>query len=107
VYAYAGISVLHWSDVRQQFNRGGSCGNAISDPLLFLLNWVGPLAGLCLVTLTLRGIRCRRRPLLPIMLLPLFVGTTAALLWEVTWLREFGFPDLIECIRWLHWLRWL
>jgi len=109
VYAYAGLSVLHWSGVRQQLNYKGGlwCGNVISDPLLILLNWVGPLAALCLVALTLRAIECRRRPLLPIMLVPLFVGTTAALLWEVAWLRdEYGFPDLMNSIRWLQWLRW-
>jgi hypothetical protein len=108
VYSYLGLSVAHWWSVVHYLHasRGGGlqCGNGLSDPLLFLMNKVGPLAAVCVAVLLHRRNQGRRRPLLPTMVLPSFLGTTVTLVLEAEWLlRDHGVP-LSRTVWWFPWL---
>lgn len=104
VYLFVGLAAAHWSDLggilRQPFL---GCGNVITDPLLFLVNWLGPLCLGCVVALGWNRQRRGIRPVLPIAVLPLFLGTVAGLAIEVWLLREYGI-NLSRCVWWLPWL---
>jgi hypothetical protein len=54
-------------------------------------------------TWLLRRIQARRRPLLPITILPLFLGTSVTLVLETGWLRDYGI-DLTHSVWWLPWM---
>lgn len=91
VYLFAGLAVAHWYHVGRVLSQPPlGCGNVITDPLLQLVNWFGPL---CLGSIVSLGWGRRRRgirPVLPIAVLPLFLGTGAGLAVEAVWLRDFG-----------------
>ena len=106
VYVYLGLSVAHWCHVHQlmhDHSRRGYCGNIVSDPLSMLTNYQAPIVAGCLATLFLKRRKAGHRPFLPPMVLPVFLGTLAALLFETHWLfREFGLPH--TPIWWFPWL---
>jgi hypothetical protein len=78
------------------------CGNSITDPLSILMNKLIPLAAVCMTTLLWQRIAARRRPLLPIALLPLFFGTSVTLILETFWLnRELELPT--NSVWWFPW----
>jgi hypothetical protein len=106
VYCYLGLSVAHWWSVAHYLHGPTGrlwCGNVISDPLLCLVNKLGPLAAVCVAVLLWRRIKSRRWPLLPILVIPVFLGTSAALAFEVVWLRDYGF-GLSHAVWWFPWL---
>jgi hypothetical protein len=106
VYGYALFAALHWASVARVVNdRSGRlwCGNAITDPFLFLVNNLMPIVLLCMAALIGRRTQARRRPLLPITILPLFLGTTLTLILEFFWLRDSGL-DLARCVWWIRWM---
>ncbi len=91
-YLYAGLAAAHWASVAKLLNYpfdDGWCGNVISDPLGILMNDVAPIVAACVGALVWNRIRERRRPLLPVMILPLFLGTTITLVLEAYWLRDY------------------
>ncbi len=106
VYLYFGLSVAHWWSLHQLMHdqsRRGYCGNIISDPLSLLTNYLATIVAVCVATLFLKRRQARRRPFLPPLVLPVFVGTIAALLYEAHWLlHEFGLPH--TPIWWFPWL---
>jgi hypothetical protein len=105
VKAYFGLAVVHWWSVALVMDTPPAwCGNVITDPLMLLLNKVGPVAGLCVGILLWRGVKRRRRPGLPLWIPPVFFGTLAALINEVIWLLDYGL-DLSRSIWWLPGLR--
>jgi hypothetical protein len=82
------------------------CGNVISDPYLFLMNVVTPMAAVFGVCLVWERMRTRRWSLLAGFCLSLFVVTTAALIYESWWLEDyFGF-SLLRCVWWIGIGRW-
>jgi hypothetical protein len=106
VYCFALLAALHWAGVAHLVNdRSGRlwCGNVLTDPFLLLMNKVMPFALLCMAALIRRRIKARRRPLLPITILPLFLGTTLTLIFEMFWFRDSGL-DLVQCVWWLMWM---
>jgi hypothetical protein len=104
VYLFSGLAVGHWYHVGQVFRQPPVwCGNVITDPLLLLMNWFAPLCLMCVIALW-RSRRGRRvRPVLPIAVLPLFLGTLAGLAVEAVWLRDYGI-NLSHCVWWFPWL---
>ena len=96
VYLYTGLAALHWASVAELLNRppeGFFCGNVIIEPLEILMNKVAPIVAACVGALLWKRIRERRRPLLPVVILPLFLGTSVTLKLEVYWLRAwFNMP---------------
>ena len=106
VYLYFSLSVAHWCHVHQLLHHpphGLWCGNIVTDPFLFLTNKLTPSVAICVATLLLRQIKARRQPLLPLLVLPVFCGTTAALLYEAYWLLDYGFP-FHHTVWWFPWL---
>lgn len=107
VYSYFGASVAFWCLLHRLIhNPPGDlwCGNVVTDPLLFLVNWMAPMVAVFMTIFVLGRIEAGRRPLLPLVVLPLFFGTTATLLYETWWLAgDFGFP-LHRTIWWFPWL---
>jgi hypothetical protein len=94
VYVYTGLAAAHCASVAELLNRppeGLWCGNVIIDPLGILMNNFAPIAAACVGALIWKRIRERRRPLLPVMILPLFLGTSVTLILEVYWLRAWFF----------------
>jgi hypothetical protein len=106
VYLFAFLAVWHWASFAQltsDRSRRVYCGNIISDPLSFLMNKMMPLAAVSVGTLIWRRVQARRRPLLPITILPLFLGTSLTLILETIWLnREFGLPT--STVWWCPWM---
>jgi hypothetical protein len=106
VSSYFGLAVVHWWSVARLLHDppGGLwCGNVITDPWCFLMNKLGPLAAVC-VAIRLSGrIQGRRRPLLPIWVVPLLLGTTAGLVLEAWLLSDYGLP-LSHTVWWFPWL---
>jgi hypothetical protein len=102
LYVFFGLSVVHWCHLGSSIRDPTPmmCGNVITDPLLFLINWAGPYSALCAAALFGGRVRLRRRPFLPFMVPPLLLGTAAALGLEVAWLREYGI-DLSGTVWWL------
>jgi len=106
VYFYTYLAAFHWASVARLLNGppGGLwCGNVITDPLLFLMKTVAPTVAGCVGALLWRRIQARRRPLLPITILPLFIGTSVTLVLETFWLRDYGI-DLTHSVWWLPWM---
>src|SRR4051812_24453939 len=104
VYLFAGLAVAHWYHVNRVFHRPGLwCGNVVSDPLLLLVNWLGPVCLGCVVALGWGRQRRGVRPVLPIAVPPLFLGTWAGLAVEAVWLRDYGI-NLSHCVWWFPWL---
>lgn len=104
VYLFAGLAVAHWHHVGRVLRQPRvSCGNVITDPLVLLVNWLGPLCLGCVVALGWGRRQCGIRPVLPIAVLPLFLGTWAGLAVEAVWLRDYGI-NLSHCIWWFPWL---
>jgi hypothetical protein len=104
VNVFVGLAVAHWVSVDRMLRTPGLwCGNVISDPLLLLLNSVGPVVGVCVALLVWRRITQKRRPFLPLTTLPVYLGTMSALAYELIWLSDYGFP-LSHAVRWLPWL---
>jgi hypothetical protein len=105
LYALAFLAVLHWASVGQVMNGSLGplwCGDFITVPLSILMNQLIPLAALCMAALLWQRIAARRRPLLPIAMLPLFLGTSATLILETFWLnREFELPT--HPVWWFPW----
>jgi uncharacterized membrane protein YeaQ/YmgE (transglycosylase-associated protein family) len=92
VYLYTGLAALHWASVAELLNRppeGFFCGNVIIDPLGILMNNFAPIVAACVGALVWKRVRERRRPLLPVMILPTFLGTTITLVLEAYWLRDY------------------
>jgi hypothetical protein len=106
VYLYTGLAAIHWASVAELLNHppeGLWCGNVISDPLAILLIWIAPMVAACVGVLVWKRMRDRRRPLLPVMILPLFLGTSITLVLEMYWLRdEFNMP--LNSVWWLPWM---
>ena len=91
-YVYTLLAALHWASVAALLNHppeGFWCGNVISDPLGILMNKVAPIVAACVGALLWKRIHERRRPLLPVMILPLFLGTSITLVLETYWLRDY------------------
>ena len=108
VSLYFGLSVAHWWHLHQLLHhppRGLWCGNVISDPYFLLMNNLVPIVAVCVGISVLRRIKARRRPLLPLMVLPMFLGTTVALMIEGQWLldRYWGLP-IHHNVWWFPWL---
>jgi hypothetical protein len=104
VYLYTGLAAAHWASVATLLNHppddGFWCGNVISDPLWLLMDKVAPIVAACVGALVWKRVRERRRPLLPVMILPLFVGTSITLVLEAYWLRDqFNLP--LNSVWWL------
>lgn len=104
IYAYLGLAVAHWNSVARLLHDRSTrlwCGNVITDPHYLLMNRMAPFLIVCIITLLVRRIPGRRRPYLPLLALPLFLGTTAGLLSEAYYLRDYGL--------WFHvwWFPWL
>lgn len=104
VYPYFSLSVAHWWHVHHLLHDPQDdlwCGNVTTDPYALLTNYLAPYVAVCVVTLVLGRLKARRRPLLPLLVLPIFFGTTSALLYEAYWLRDTGlsFP-----VWWFPWL---
>ncbi len=92
VYLYTGLAAAHWASVAELLNRppeGFWCGNVISDPLGILMNKAAPIVAACVGALLWKRTRERRRPLLPVLILPLFLGTSITLVLEAYWLRDY------------------
>jgi hypothetical protein len=92
VYVYTSLAALHWASVAALLNHppeGLWCGNVISDPLGILMNQVAPIVAACLGALLWKRTRQRRQPMLPVMILPFFLGTSITLVLEVYWLRDY------------------
>jgi hypothetical protein len=105
VYLYFGLSAAHWWHVLQLLHYPQPdlwCGNVVTDPYSLLTNYFAPVVAVCVATRVLRRIQARRRPLLPVLVLPVFFGTTAALLYEAYWLRDYGVPH--PTVWWFPWL---
>jgi hypothetical protein len=106
VYLFAFFAVWHWASFAQLTNDRSHrvyCGNIISDPLSFLMNKMMPLAAVSVGTLIWCRFQARRRPLLPITILPLFLGTSLTLILETIWLhRELGLPT--SSVWWCPWM---
>jgi hypothetical protein len=103
VYFYAYLAAFHWASVARILNGPPDrlwCGNVILDPLYFLLKTAAPTVAGCVAVLVWRRIQARRRPLLPITILPVFIGTTMTLVLETFWLRDYGI-NLTHSIWWL------
>jgi hypothetical protein len=104
VYVFHALSLAHWCHLAHFMrNPPLGCGNVITDPLLILVNWIGPYTALCVAALLVGRMRRRCRPRLPLLVLPLFLGTWAALAAEVVWLRDYGIY-LAGSVWWLPWL---
>lgn len=104
VYLFSGLAVAHWYHVARVFRQPPlGCGNVITDPLLLLVNWYGPLCLGCVVTLAWGRRRLGVRPVLPFAVVPLFLGTWAGLAVEIVWLRDYG-VNVSRCVWWLPWL---
>jgi hypothetical protein len=103
VYVFFALSVAHWYQVSRVLGQRPGCGNVITDPLLFLTNVVGPLAVFCAACLLVGRVKGRRRPLLPIFVAPLLLGTSAALGLEIWCLRDYGI-NLSSAIWYVRWL---
>jgi hypothetical protein len=106
VAAYFGLSVAHWWSVARLLHDSTHvpwCGNLITDPWLFLMNKVGPLATVCVATRLCWRIRSRRGPLLPIWVVPFLLGTTLGLVLEAWLLRDYGL-HLSRTVWWFPWL---
>jgi hypothetical protein len=103
-YLFAGLAIGHWYHVAQIFRQPRLwCGNVVTDPLLFLVNWFAPLCLMCVIALWWGRRRHRVRPVLPIAVLPLFLGTLAGIGIEAVWLRDYGI-NLSHCVWWFPWL---
>ena len=64
------------------------------------MNNVAPIVAACVGALVWKRVRERRRPLLPVMILPLFLGTSMTLVLEAYWLRDyFNWP--LNSVWWL------
>lgn len=100
VYLFAGLAVAQGYHVGRVLRQPPLwCGKVITDPLLLLVNWLGPF---CLGSVAALGWGRRRRgirPVLPIAVLPVFSGTWAGLTVEAVWLRDFGI-SLSHCVWW-------
>ncbi len=84
-------------------------GNTYSDPLLFQINYLFPLACLLLMSMLVQCVRNHQWPVLVQFAIVLFVLASTALFWESKVLeRDYGIP-LSSGIRWLPWWasRWL
>jgi hypothetical protein len=105
VYLLALFAALHWASVAQIMNGSRPtlwCGNVISDPLSILMNKLIPLAAVCVATISWQRHAARRRPLLPIAIVPLLLGTVVALMLETNWLHdEFDLPT--APVWWFPW----
>jgi hypothetical protein len=106
VYLYTFLAAVHWASAGQLLNGPPGrlwCGNVITDPLLMLLNKVAPAVAGCVGALLWRRVQARRRPLLPVAILPLLFGTSGTLVLETRWLRDYGI-DLTHSVWWLPWM---
>jgi hypothetical protein len=101
---YLGLAVAHWCHVARLLHdppRGLWCGNVVTDPYHLLMNGLAPIVAGCVVTMLARRRQARRRPYLPPMALPLFLGTTAGLFYEADFLRDYGFGFSVWWFPWL------
>jgi hypothetical protein len=106
VYGYFGLAVAHWGSVARLLHgphAGLWCGNVVTDPYLLLMNKLTPIVAVCVVLLLARRIQAHRRPFLPLLVLPVFLGTTAGLLYEAYWLLDYSFP-IHDNVWWFPWI---
>ena len=102
VYIYLGLAVRHWWSLHQLMHdqsHRGYCGNIVSDPLSLLTNYQATIVAVCVATLFLKRRKARHRPFLPPLVLPVFLGTLAALLFEahcaIARIWSSSHPDLV------------
>ena len=106
IWINLGLAVAHWCSVARLLRsppRGLWCGNIITDPHYLLMNRIAPIIAALLVLRLVVRIQVRRRPYLPLLALPLFLGTTAGLLYEAYSLRDYG---VWFHVWWFPWLRY-
>jgi hypothetical protein len=105
IFAYAGLSAALWGHATRWLNSttaGLWCGNVVSDPYMFLVNVVGPLAAVCAVVLVQWCVKLHRWPCFAIAALLTFAVTSACLVYEGQLLQgEYGMP--LGRIWWLPW----
>ncbi len=77
------------------------CGNVVSDPYLFLVNVIAPLAAVCTASLAWRSIRARCWSTLSAAALVVFLATSTGLATEGILLqRDYGI-DILCGVWWL------
>jgi hypothetical protein len=106
VYLYFGLSAAHWWHVHQILHyppQGLWCGNVVTDPYMILTKYLAPIVAFCMLFQILRRRGARHRPFTNMLILFVFLGTTAALVLEGYWLIDFGFP-MHHIIWWFPWL---
>ncbi len=104
VHAYAGLSLAQWGHATRWLHASPSvlwCGNVVSDPYLFLVNIIAPLAAACTALLARRCIRTRRWSAVMAAALVVFLVTSAGLIFEGSSLqRDYGI-DILGGVWWL------
>jgi hypothetical protein len=101
---YAAVAAAQWAWAAHWLydpHDGLWCGNVITGPYLFICDFITPLAALLAAWLAVRCIKIGRWAGLSGFALMLFVATTAALVYEAWFLKDYLGFNLIRCVQWL------